>query len=134
MGSQVKNKEPKASPFVLLARLGIQNEQRENLILLFKMGLHGFLTTFLPIFYFCSTIMTIILFKFYCNMFQNLASPGISNKNHYSTERKKREGRMILRGSYCRGPGEIILARKMKIILVVEVSRYKKCFNVYELL
>ena len=45
------------------------------------------------------------LFKFCCNMFQNLASPGITNKNHYSAKRESIVRRTLSR-CYSGGPGK----------------------------
>lgn len=106
---KVKTKILKTSSFILLARLGIQNEQSQNQYFVSKwvfVGLPGLLTVFIPHFYLFPIIRTIsFLFKFCCNMFQNLASPGITNKNHYSAKRESIVRRTLSR-CYSGGPGK----------------------------
>lgn len=52
-----------------------------------------------------------------------MSSPSITNKNQYCARGKKSEARRTLIGSYFSGPGEIMLARKMEIVLAVKVER-----------
>lgn len=44
---------------------------------------------------------------------------------------KKSGSRGTLRGSYCNGPGEIILAMKMEIILAVKVERREQIEDMF---
>ena len=96
------------------------------------MGLPGLLTVFIPHFYLFPIIRMIsFIFRFCCNMFQNLASPGITNKNHYSAKRGKSIVRRTLSGHYSGGPGKIMLARKMEIILAVRVERSEQMEEIF---
>ena len=57
------------------------------------------------------------------NKFKKKCGKPRDNTNHYCAKREKSEAKRTLRGRYGTGPGNIILAKKMEIILTVNVER-----------